>query len=306
MKFTFLGSPWEEVDAEVEAAGHVYVPELEDADFLIYRGEGIQELPANIKWVQFVYSGIDRILDLIRSTSKATGVRWANASGVYGAPVAEAALALTLSVMHQHKVAVATSTFRARGLIDSRTQVLADNNRTLAILGAGGIGKRLIEMLQGFNVHTIAVNRSGRDVPGANEVVTFDDISGIWQRSDVVINLLPLTPETHGLIDKDVFAALPDHAIVVNVGRGPVVDTDDLLVALENETIAGAGLDVTDPEPLPDSHGLWRQSNCIITPHTATTGSTGRKFIAPCIVENARAFEAGEVMPTEIDPSRGY
>ncbi|WP_018296403.1 D-isomer specific 2-hydroxyacid dehydrogenase family protein [Corynebacterium lubricantis] len=306
MKFTFLGSPWNEVVAEVEAAGHEYVPDLDHADFLIHRGEGIEELPANIKWVQYVYSGIDRILDTIQHTSQATGVRWANASGVYGAPVAEAALALTLSVMHQHKPAIAASTFQARGELDRHTQVLADDNRTVTILGAGGIGRRLIKMLQGFNVTTLAVNRSGRDVPGATEVVTFDDVESVWERSDVVINLLPLTEDTLGLINKDVFAALPDHAIVVNVGRGPVLNTDDLVYALEHGMIAGAGLDVTDPEPLPENHRLWQLHNCMITPHTATTGSTGRKFIAPYIVENARAFEAGEEMPTEIDPWRGY
>ncbi|WIM67159.1 D-isomer specific 2-hydroxyacid dehydrogenase family protein [Corynebacterium breve] len=302
MKFTFLGSPWPEVVAEVEAAGHTYVSELDHAECLIYRGEPLPQLPPSIQWIQFVYSGIDRILPLIRSTD----VRWANASGVYATPVAEAALALTLSVMHQHKPATLYGTFRARGILDQHTQLLADDQRTVAILGAGGIGKRLIGMLEGFDVSTVAVNRSGRPVEGATEVVTFDQIEAVWPRADVLVNLLPLTAETEGLVDKQVFEALPDHAVVVNVGRGPVVVTDDLVYALESGQIAGAGLDVTDPEPLPEDHKLWQLPNCTITPHTATTGSTGRKFIAPCIIENARAFEAGETMPTEIDKRKGY
>ncbi|STC68626.1 D-isomer specific 2-hydroxyacid dehydrogenase family protein [Corynebacterium pilosum] len=302
MKFTFLGDPWKNVVDEVEAAGHTYVEDLSEAEFLVYPGGRLPELPENIKWVQFIYSGVDGILPKI----KKSGVRWANAAGVYAAPVAEAALALMLSVMHQHKAATMYPTFQVRAELDARTQLLADDETTVVILGAGGIGTRLIEMLRGFNANVVAVNRSGNPVEGADRVVTTEQLDEVWPDADVVVNLLPLTEQTRGLVDKQAFETMPDNAIVVNVGRGPVVNTDDLVWALQNGVIAGAGLDVTDPEPLPDDHPLWSMPNCQITPHIATTWTTAPKFIAPCIIANANAFEAGETMPTEVDTDAGY
>ncbi|WP_257181500.1 D-isomer specific 2-hydroxyacid dehydrogenase family protein [Corynebacterium cystitidis] len=302
MKFTFLGDPWKNVVDEVEAAGHTYVDDVHEAEFLVYPGGRLPELPENIKWVQFIYSGVDGIMPTI----KKSGVRWANAAGVYATPVAEAALALMLSVMHQHKAATMYPTFRVRAELDSRTQLLADDNTTVVILGAGGIGKRLIEMLRGFNVNVVAVNRSGNPVEGADRVVTTDQLESVWPTADVVVNLLPLTQQTRGLVDKHAFDAMPTNAILVNVGRGPVVDTDALTEALQSGAIAGAGLDVTDPEPLPEDHPLWQLPNCLITPHIATTWTTAPKFIAPCIIANAAAFEAGEKMVTEVDTEAGY
>ncbi|MHA2789554.1 D-isomer specific 2-hydroxyacid dehydrogenase family protein [Corynebacterium sp. S7] len=302
MKFTFIGEPWDDVVAQVEDAGHTYVSELTEADFLIHRGEEFDSLPTNIKWVQFHAAGINRVAHLIRKTN----VPWTNAAGAFAEPVAEAALAHILSVMHQHKLAITSGSFDAYDEIDQRLQLLTNTNRTVVILGAGGIGAQLIRLLKVFQVNIIAVNRSGRPVAGADEVHTLRDMDKVWPRADIVVNILPLTEETKGLINETVFKALPNHAIFVNVGRGAVVDTRSLVSALENGEIAGAGLDVTDPEPLPEDHPLWHMDNCLITPHTATTDEMGRNYIAPTIIANAEAFEAGRRMPTQIDIERGY
>ena len=143
----------------------------------------------------------------------------------------------------------------------------------VAIIGAGGIGTKLIEFLAPFNPGIIAVNRSGRPVAGGDETLPMAEADGVWERADVVVLLAPLTAATRGMVDEKVLNKMKQSAVLVNVGRGPLVVTDDLVAALDNGVIAGAALDVTDPEPLPADHPLWEQERCLITPHTAVAKS---------------------------------
>ena len=108
------------------------------------------------------------------------------------------------------------------------------------------------------------------------------------------------------MINRDVFAQMKPSAVVVNVARGPLVHTDDLVEALRNGTIAGAALDVTEPEPLPDDHPLWDIETCMITPHTANTYTIIQERTGRLVVENAASFEAGERMPNEVNLETGY
>lgn len=108
------------------------------------------------------------------------------------------------------------------------------------------------------------------------------------------------------MVNRDIFTKMKSSAVVVNVGRGPLIDHDDLVEALRQGQIAGAAMDVTDPEPLPENHPLWGLDNCLITPHIAATGRIAQQMVAPQIIANAAAFEAGERMPTEVDVAAGY
>jgi len=293
---------WPGVVAEVEAAGHEAVG-LEEAEFLIYTGGPLPDpLPESVGFVQFVFSGIDRLLDagVIRP-----GVRWANAAGVYGRPVAEIAMTLLLSQLHHVKAATLAASFSARGPIDAAQGWLHDD-RTVAIIGAGGIAEALIPMLRPFGVKVIAVNRSGRPVDGADETFAQADADHVWSEADAFVLAAPLTDETAGMVDARVLTRMKRSAVVVNVGRGELIVTDDLVDALRDGEIAGAAMDVTDPEPLPDHHPLWRLPNCTITPHIAATGRIAQRMIAPQIIANAAAFGAGERMPTEVDVTLGY
>src|SRR5699024_8736785 len=134
-------------------------------------------------------------------------VRWANAAGWYADSVAESTLGLLLGVLHEHKLATQAGSFDVVPTIQARSRYLF-HEMTVVILGAGGIGERLIEMLAPFHVHVIAVNTSGRDVPGAHETVALADAAGAWGRADVLVNLLPLTDATRGVVDADLLAAL--------------------------------------------------------------------------------------------------
>lgn len=310
MKFTMHPGPWSNVIEEVVAAGHTYVTDLNEAEFLIYNGgraeggpDGLPSpLPESIGFIQYPFAGVNHLMDagLIRP-----GVRWANAGGVYGRPVAEIALSLLLSQMHQIKAATLSGSFRSRGLLDARQGWLFDDAK-VALIGAGGIGTAMIELLRPFGVHTIAVNRSGRPVPGADETFSMAAAEHVWAEADYFILTAPLTRETRGLVDAAILARMKPHAVLVNVGRGELVVTDDLVTALTRGTIAGAAMDVTDPEPLPEDHPLWALPNCTILPHIAATGRIAQKLVAPQIIANAAAFEAGERMPTEVDPEAGY
>lgn len=305
MKFTMYPTPWDNVVDEVAAAGHEFVDRIEDADFLIFNGGPRQfpdPLPENIGFVQHVFTGVEH---LIGAGTIKPGVRWANSAGVYGTPVAEIAMALLLAQLHQVKAVTQAASFDIRWEADEKQGWLF-SGRTVALIGAGGIAKAMIPMLRPFDVKVIAVNRSGNQVDGADETFAIDRAEHVWGEADAFILTMPLTDETHGMVDAEVLGKMKPNAVVVNVGRGQLVVTDDLVDALRDGTIAGAAMDVTDPEPLPEGHPLWGLPNATITPHIAATARIARRMIAPQIVDNAAAFEAGERMPTEVDVEAGY
>lgn len=306
MKFAFLPEEWPESIAEIEEAGHEYVTDLTQADFLVFAG-GPQDfpdpLPDNIRYVQATFAGVDALLDA--GVLQPGEVRWANASGLYADTVAESSIALLLAQLHMHKTATLAKSFSVREHMDAGKSWLFEN-KTVAIIGAGGIGKKLIEMLSGFKVRTIAVNRSGRAVEGADETYALDKAEHVWGEADYFVLLMPLTADTRGMVNADLMAKMKDTAVIINAGRGPLINTQDLVQALESGTIAGAGLDVTDPEPLPDGHPLWDLENCMITPHVANTARAIRQRAGQLAVLNAAAFEAGEQMPNEVDLESGY
>jgi phosphoglycerate dehydrogenase-like enzyme len=150
------------------------------------------------------------------------------------------------------------------------------------------------------------VRRSAIPMPGVARTRGTESLHQSLSGADLVVVALALTAETTGIIDAQALAAMEPKAWLINVGRGRHVVTADLVEALSAGTIGGAGLDVTDPEPLPDGHPLWNASNCIITPHTANTLEMARKPLTERITENVRRFAAGQPLIGPVDPSLGY
>jgi phosphoglycerate dehydrogenase-like enzyme len=150
---------------------------------------------------------------------------------------------------------------------------------------------------------TRATSREGPSY--VSEVGLPEDLPRLIAGADVVVNTLPLTPETRGLFDARVFGLMKRGALFFNVGRGGTVVTNDLVAALQNGTLSGAGLDVVDPEPLPAGHPLWKLPNVVITPHVAAD-EDDREARWLLVRENLRRYVAGERMFSVVDTERGY
>jgi phosphoglycerate dehydrogenase-like enzyme len=275
---------------------------LESADGLVWLGgkpDALPELPDSVRWVQLPSAGVEQWL----RAGKVDGRRaWTSATGAFGLPVAEHALALMLAgdkALH--------SFARERTWIaDGRHHVRSLEGETVLIVGAGGIGRALIRLLEPFGAEVIAVTRRGRDVPGAARNLPADRLGEAWGEARHVVIAAPSTDGTRHLVGAAELAAMREDAWLVNIARGSLVDMDALVEALRSGTIAGAGLDVTDPEPLPDDHPLWALPNVLITPHVATPPEAERRHFALRVQENVRRLAAGEELEGLIDPEGGY
>lgn len=284
----------------VTAAGGV-IADLADARVLIWLGEAhdMPALPETIAWVALKTAGIEQFV--------AAGVidetrLWTNASGVYAENVAEHALALLLAGLRQIDTAVRTRWDKSA--VDPAVRTLRGS--TVAIIGAGGIADALIPRLSACGASVIAVNRSGRDVPGAAQTLPAARLAEVWPATDHVVLAAPATAETRHLINPETLAALPAHCWVVNIARGPLIDQHALHHALSTGQIAGAALDVTDPEPPDQQDPLWDLPNVIITPHVANPASGLTREFAPWVADNLRRFAAGEELRSLVTTGRDY
>jgi D-3-phosphoglycerate dehydrogenase len=290
-----------DLEQAVRDGGGVLAP-LDEADGLVsLTGDPakLPELPDSVRWVQLPSAGVEQ---WIRAGVVRDGRAWTSATGSFGLPVAEHALALMLAAdksMHS---------FAREGswVADGRHQVRSLEGETVLIVGAGGIGRALIGLLEPFGVEVIAVTRRGHAVPGAARTLPADRVGEVWGAARHVVIAAPATDGTRHLVGAPELEAMREDAWLVNVARGSLVDTDTLVEALRAGAIAGAALDVTDPEPLPDGHPLWELENVLITPHVATPPESERRHFAARVKENVRRLAAGEELEGLIDPEGGY
>ncbi len=286
-------------DAIVAGGGHL-VP-LAEAEGLVWSSahdvEGLAAALAehsDVEWVQLPFAGVENFIHLVDEERT-----WTCGKGVYAEPVAEMALSLALAGMRGlGTYARATSWQAPRGV----NLIGAD----VTILGGGGITESLLRLLQPFDCHITVVRNQVQDMDGAALVVDADGYSDAIANADLVVLALALTPETEGIIGASELELMGSQAWLVNVARGQHVVTDDLVDALRRGVIAGAGLDVTDPEPLPEGHPLWTVPSCIITPHTANTPEMAQPLLAERVQTNVRRWAEGAELIGLIDPELGY
>jgi phosphoglycerate dehydrogenase-like enzyme len=179
-------------------------------------------------------------------------------------------------------------------------------DQPVTILGGGGIAASLISLLAPMRARVTVIRRQPGEVPGAVRTLQTSRLHEALPDAQVVFVALALTPATTHIIGAAELAAMRRDAWLVNVARGPHVDTAALVEALRGQVIGGAALDVTDPEPLPDGHPLWDLDNCIITPHTADTAEMVERLLNLRIEHNVAAFAAGEPLAGLVDPVAGY
>ena len=255
-----------------------------------------------LKWVQTWGAGVDGMMypEFVHSEVLLT-----SAKGTVGVHLSEHAMALLLGLTRGIARAIRTSDWNERMPIRHASWELID--KTMGIVGLGGTGQHVAVRAHAFGMKIIAVDAELVDVPDCVSACwPMDRFCDLLSASDIVVVCCPLTKETHGLFDRVAFGKMQSHALLINVTRGKIVDEGALLAALENGQIAGAGLDVTPQEPLPDDHPLWRMPNVIVTPHTAGGSPNRQDRTVNLFCENLRRFRKGEDMLSVIDKQKGY
>ncbi|HEY7873721.1 MAG TPA: D-isomer specific 2-hydroxyacid dehydrogenase family protein [Actinomycetota bacterium] len=287
-------------------AGGGRVVDAPEADGVIWVNpadpHGLKELleTSPARWVQLPFAGIESFFEAGVIDPART---WTCAKGTYAHACAEHALALMLTAarrIHRH---ARDRAWVPPGLGSPERRL---KGTTALIVGTGGIGRALVPMLQPLGARMLGVSRSGSPVEGIERTGTTDRLVEMAAEADFVVVCAALTPETRGLVDAAVFDAMPAGAWLVNVARGGLVDTDALVEALRSGAIAGAALDVTDPEPLPEDHPLWSEPDVVITPHVANTWDMAIPDLAALLERNVAAFAAGAPLEGGVDPALGY
>lgn len=288
------------LDEAVRRGGGI-VSEVEDAIGIVWTdprdaamlGQILAEKP-DIEWVQLPFAGIENFLGVLDKDRI-----WTCGKGVYAEPVAEMALALALAGMRglgPYARATEWSGPIGRNLLGAR----------VTVLGGGGITESLVRLLGPWNCEITVVRRTPVPMQGCARVVGPQELHAALIGAELVVCALSLTPETTGILGAAEFGLMAEDGWLVNVGRGAHVVTDDLVEALRNDVIGGAGLDVTDPEPLPTGHPLWDLPNCIITPHVGNTPDMAVPLLAERVRANVARFAAGEALLGLVDVEAGY
>ncbi|HET7340140.1 MAG TPA: D-2-hydroxyacid dehydrogenase [Methylomirabilota bacterium] len=254
-----------------------------------------------LRYYHSIGAGVDAILtpELV-----ASDVILASEKGEVGIHLAEHAFALLLALTRGLHTALRRPDYSLREPIRKEQWELAE--RALGIVGFGGTGRAVAQRALGFGMRVLAVDIE--DVPGMTGVTLWkaERLHDLLGESDVVVVCLPLTKATRHLFTRDLFRRMRRHALLINVTRGAIVYGDDLLAALDEGLIGGAGLDVTDPEPLPAGHGLWTHARAVVTPHTAGGSPRRAGRVIATFIENLQRLRDGRPLLALIDKQKGY
>jgi phosphoglycerate dehydrogenase-like enzyme len=261
---------------------------------------------AKLRWVQHGSAGVEGLLRVPGFAE--SSITLTNAQRIYGPPVGEHAVGLLMALTRRIEFALPLQ--RAAKWDQSAfpgPDMPELGGKTLLIAGLGGLGTEVARIARGFGMRVLGTrNVKGPPTELAEYVGGPDELLALARQADFVINCLPLTPATRKVFGAELFAAMKPTAFFVNVGRGGTVDTDALIEALETKRLAGAGFDVTDPEPLPPEHPLWALPNVVITPHVGSGSEIERERLWLLVRENLRRFAAGEPLLAVVDKRAGY
>ncbi len=266
------------------------------------RTERIREAK-NLKFIQMTWAGAD----IYTRGGFPQGIKIANASGAFGPVIAEYVIGAILCVYRRFPEYIGNQKeciWRDAGA--ERTI----EGKTALVLGTGDIGSNIAKRLSAFGTKNIGIRRTGEPAQYFDEMHTLSDIDSLLPRADLVIGCLPNTKETGHILNYDRLCLMKSDALLINVGRGSLIDTDALIRALEERRIAGAILDVLEKEPLAADSPLWKMPNVLITPHISGRGfghdpGTEKKVWDICL-ENLRRYIAGEDIINEVDMNLGY
>jgi len=261
---------------------------------------------AGLVWIQIFSAGAENCVARLKANGR--NILLTNMQRVSSPEIAEHVIAMLLSFtrgLNQFiRVQPQGRWLPALVPMEQRWEL---GGRTMLVVGLGGIGTQVARRASALGMKVMAIRNSSRSGPDYVDYVGLpDELHALASEADAVVNTTPLTASTSGLFDARFFEQVKPTAYFINVGRGKSVDTDALTKALREGRLAGAGLDVTDPEPLPPDHPLWQFENVIITPHVSAGSDRIRERLFTVVRENLRRYVAGEAMLSVVDIERGY
>ncbi len=253
-----------------------------------------------LKWAFVTSAGVETLLPL---DWLPPGVDLINARGTHEDKAGE--FALTAILMLNARIPFYVT--RQRDARWDPVFATGARGKTVVVIGTGGMGGAAMQRARGAGLRTIGVNRSGRAHPDADEIVPIDRLAEVLPRADFVVMAAPSTAETRGLIGAAELTLMKPEAGLVNIARGHLLDQEALADALTQDRLAGAVLDVFDPEPLPKDSPLWRTPNLIMTPHVSCDDAeTYTPLCLDIFFKNLAAYLEGRPMPNRVDPDRAY
>lgn len=258
----------------------------------------------NLKWVHTTSAGASDIANVLKNTD----IILTNSSGVHPIPIAEHVFTFLLMFARQIYKSYRMQIEDKKWFQDYNLLAIEElYGKTIGIVGFGRIGKRIAKVSKGFDMHVLALlHNSGAHDPNVDMEYLPEQLNKLLNQSDFVINCLPLTNETKNFFTMDKFKQMKSSAYFINIGRGKTVDENDLINALKQNIIAGAGLDVFAEEPLSEQSELWNLKNIIITPHYA--GLTPRYIdrVVEIFCTNLQSYLQKKPMPNLVDKEKGY
>ncbi|WP_309615481.1 D-2-hydroxyacid dehydrogenase [Salinibacterium sp.] len=287
-------------DALIDTADVLYgIPDVNPAAL-----KRTVESNPKLRWVHIMAAGGGgQVAAANLSERELSRVLFTTSAGVHGDPLAEWAV---FGVLAGAKSLPRLMAQQREHHWSGRWTMGQVGEQTVLVVGLGGIGRKVVEKLSALGATVIATSRSLTEAPGVSEIVAPADIAAVAGRVDAVVATLPGTTATEGLLGRAFFAAIKPGATVVNVGRGTVIDEEELLSALRDGRVGFAALDVFATEPLDEASPFWDQPNVLISPHTAALSEAEDRLIAQLFVENASRFLDGRELLNRVDTVEFY
>jgi phosphoglycerate dehydrogenase-like enzyme len=280
--------------------------EIADADASIgVCSAAVLEKATKLQWIQWTAAGVERCVQqpLVRERHPLV----TNTQRAAGPSIAEHVLGLMLALSRHLNTFMKEQQQSHWAKREQAPQLVDIDGKTVLVVGLGGIGTEVAKRAHALGMRVIATRASGHSGPDFVSYVGLpDELLKLSKEADFVVNCAPLTPQTTGIFNQAFFAAMKPSAYFISVGRGHSTVTADLVAALTSGKIAGAGLDVVDPEPLPAESPLWQLPNVIITPHISADTPVSHEQYDAVLEENLRRYVAGEPMLSVVDIERGY
>jgi phosphoglycerate dehydrogenase-like enzyme len=275
-------------------------------DFDHTNRQALPELAPRLKWVQATSAGIGQFVQRMGYAERIPGAVFTTASGVHAQPLAEfCAMAMLMFARNywQMQRLQAERRWERFGATD-----LA--GRTLAVLGVGRVGKEVARFARAFGMHVIGVKRtvaeSDAAAVGCDELYGPEELAQVLPRAEFLVIITPHTPATDRMLGAEQIAALPPGAVIINIGRGQVIDEAAMIEALRSGRLGGAALDVFESEPLPADNPLWELPNVLVSPHSASTSDRENGRITELFCDNLRRYIAGEPLRNVLDVEALY